>query len=254
MWDFGDGDTLSLPLGSGAGSIGPISHVYKAPGIYTITLVVNDDQTHKTIQTDTIGANYSFYTTGTPIIGDTISFHFSASLPSGINLLWTFGDGTTSTDSTPYHVYSTAGNFTVKLTVNGNPSNPDIFKTISIYQDPVYTHQMTNTRLWHGTSQVYPTNTNNDTAGTSTYTTLADQSFALQYIDEVVVDYNYTPFNYDPSLSSNDVIVYSIASAYGYYSTIYYYHDKDSIVINYYTNGSAHGSSPKTDLIKWHSP
>jgi len=254
-WEFGDGDTLSIPLGSGAGNVGPIDHIYKAPGIYTITLIVNGDNAHKTTQVDTIAPNYFFSYTGVPVTGDTIYFHFSAYLPIGVNYLWTFGDGTSSTDSIPYHIYSGAGNFDVKLTINGNPDSPDIYQVIPIYKDPVFTHQLTGKRLWHGTAHNYDTY---DSASYNVYSTMPDTSFALTYINEVVISYADANFTFNPSLSFTDVIVFTAAPETFFYSStsyIYYNHTKDSASIYLYgTEQPGPGQEPVTTEIFWKSP
>ena len=49
-------------------------------------------------------------------LGATVSFSANASNPA-LSYLWDFGDGTTSTEVAPTHVYSRAGLFTVRLTV-----------------------------------------------------------------------------------------------------------------------------------------
>jgi len=59
--------------------------------------------------------------TANPSSGTTpLIVHFkdtSANGPS--SWLWTFGDGTTSTDQNPTHTYTAPGNYTVSLSVNG---------------------------------------------------------------------------------------------------------------------------------------
>jgi PKD domain len=251
-WDFGDGTAIFLPLGSGAGNVGPIDHIYKAPGIYTITLIVNDDTAHAIHQEDTIAPNYWFHCIGTPIVGDTIYFRFSAYLPaSGVSYLWTFGDGTSSTDSTPYHIFNSSGNFVVKLTINGNPADPNIWESITIYKDPVYTHQMTNLRLWHGTEHDYYLY---DSAAYNVRKTLPDSSFAIKYIEQVTIslDHKYT---FDPSLSSGNVIVFSYGTSSPYLSTIYYDHVKDSLAVYLFnTYQAGPGKQPIAEQIWWHSP
>jgi hypothetical protein len=64
--------------------------------------------------------------------GDTISFK-SCSM-DGSSYLWEFGDGYTSTEANPYHVYHLPKDYSVKLTVtsdNGKKSSSDV-KSIKI--------------------------------------------------------------------------------------------------------------------------
>ncbi len=53
------------------------------------------------------------------------------------SVVWDFGDGTTSTDRSPFHTFSAAGDFKVTLTktVNGENREP-VEKTITIYETP----------------------------------------------------------------------------------------------------------------------
>jgi hypothetical protein len=252
-WDFGDGNTLSLPLGSGAGSVGPIDHIYAAPGAYTVTLTVNNDSSLKVSQVDTITPNYYFNYRGVPIVGDTIYFYFSAFLPTGVNYLWTFGDGSSSTDSIPYHLYNSNGNFDVKLTINGNPANPDVWLVVPIYQDPVYTHEMTTSRLWKSTSHSYNVG---DSSSYNVYTTLPDTTFSLTYINEVNVALASIDFTYTPSLSSIDTIVFSITlGSVTTPCTVYYNHISDSISVSVCRLIQYSPGSPTIELDQnWHSP
>src|SRR5260370_9614714 len=56
--------------------------------------------------------------------GQVISLNGSGSTdPDGypLNYFWNFGDGTTGTGAAPTHAYSSAGTFTVTLTVDDRP-------------------------------------------------------------------------------------------------------------------------------------
>ncbi len=68
-----------------------------------------------------ITANFSATPT-TICIGNTVNF---TDLTTGnpTSWAWNFGDGNTSTSSNPSHVYSTAGTFTVSLTVSNGTNN-----------------------------------------------------------------------------------------------------------------------------------
>ncbi len=58
--------------------------------------------------------NYTIVNTSSP----TISFNNLSS--NYENLIWSFGDGTTSTSINPTHQYSSPGNYTVTLTIYNN--------------------------------------------------------------------------------------------------------------------------------------
>jgi hypothetical protein len=55
------------------------------------------------------------------LIYSAIQFFFQSSAPAGSSVLWSFGDGDTSTAFTPKHVYLKSGLFKVTLTVNDDP-------------------------------------------------------------------------------------------------------------------------------------
>jgi PKD repeat protein len=123
-WTFGDGDVSSQKNPT---------HTYTSSGMYTVTLKVanNYGQTDNDTTTATIielspdqtppvadaGGPYS------GVVGSPIIFDGSGSNDSDGTIVsygWNFGDGTTGTGITPIHTYTTAGNYTVILTVADN--------------------------------------------------------------------------------------------------------------------------------------
>jgi PKD repeat protein len=116
-WDFGDG-------GTGTGSTP--SHLYGAPGTYTVGLTVTDDRGGASLvsKTVTVVGNVApaaaFTATATDLA---VAFDGSASSdPDGTiaSYAWDFGDGGTGAVAKPNHTYATAGTKTVKLTVTDN--------------------------------------------------------------------------------------------------------------------------------------
>lgn len=115
-WDFGDG--------TGA-STGSPSHVYAAPGLYSVALTVSGiDGSSSLTRADWITvlppppvADFS----GTPTTGILPLAVDFTDLSSGEvdGWSWNFGDGTSSTERHPQHLYTTAGTFTVTLTASG---------------------------------------------------------------------------------------------------------------------------------------
>jgi PKD repeat protein len=132
LWDFGDGTTSSAQS--------PV-HAYSSVGTYTVSLTISDGSKSDTItKTNYITAsndiNANFTQDVVSIIeGESITF---TDLSSGVitSWLWDFGDGSTSTDENPNHVYSKSGTYTVSLTASGLGVTDDIVKVdlISVYE------------------------------------------------------------------------------------------------------------------------
>ena len=125
-WDFGDGSTSSLK--------DPV-HKYSSAGSYTITLTASNARSSKT-QSKTITVNQSLtpsftYTPSSPYAGQSVQFtDGSSGNPSSWQ--WNFGDGGTSNLKNPTHIYSSAGNYTVTLTVANNVESKSTSKTITV--------------------------------------------------------------------------------------------------------------------------
>lgn len=115
-WEFGDGSTSTY--------VNP-SHQYTNYGSWTVKLTVTGPSgTGTKTKTDYIITQAPVPTadfSGNPINGKaplTVQFN---SQTTGIitSYSWVFGDGGTSTKANPSHVYTQAGSWTVKFTVNG---------------------------------------------------------------------------------------------------------------------------------------
>ncbi|WP_176112893.1 PKD domain-containing protein [Sediminibacterium ginsengisoli] len=115
-WLFGDGSTSS--------SEHP-DHIYTAEGSYAVTLIAyNVNQcTDTALQTNAIRIQQ-------PVIDTITGIPFRGCLPATLNMTplirsaepivgyeWNFGDGTTSSDASPAHTYTTTGTYDVSLTI-----------------------------------------------------------------------------------------------------------------------------------------
>ena len=122
LWDFGDGSTSTRPAPS---------HTYTAEGSYTVTLTVTGPGGSDTeICSDciTVGhpAPIASFTTSTTSGTYDLPVTFTSTSTGVISgLLWDFGDGTTSTEASPTHTYTSEGIYTVTLTASG-PGGSDI--------------------------------------------------------------------------------------------------------------------------------
>src|SRR5213083_2101514 len=123
-WSFGDGST-----GTGAS----ITHAYLSAGTYTVTLTVQDSGSPK----QTVSSQHSVIVSSpppaltvsftsspsSPQVGQTVSFTGSSSGgTSPYSYSWSFGDGSTGSDSSVTHTYASTGTYTVVLTVKDSGS------------------------------------------------------------------------------------------------------------------------------------
>ena len=133
QWDFGDGTSSQ--------EHNPM-HTYTAPGIYTVSLTVTDELGN----TDTeIKESFIIVDSVTPLnaeftannivgSGGSAAVNFlSQSTGEITELLWDFGDGTTSTEQNPTHTYVGAGTYTVTLTVTGPGGSDTETETDFVY-------------------------------------------------------------------------------------------------------------------------
>ena len=117
-WEFGDGATSA--------ERNP-QHTYAAVGSYTVRLTVtgpagSDAMTRTAYINVTpapvppVASFTAISTTGTAPFSVQFADHSSGTIDTWT---WTFGDGATSNERNPQHVYDTEGTYTVQLTVSG---------------------------------------------------------------------------------------------------------------------------------------
>ena len=131
FWDFGDGNT-SLDHDP--------SHTFTTPGTYTIEL-------------SAFGCGFDSYSTTvvvqpSPEVSFTSSpatvcvglpFTFESTTPGPVGLAWDFGDGATSTLTSPQHIYATSGTFDVTLTATSalNSCTTSLTQQVTVNATPV---------------------------------------------------------------------------------------------------------------------
>ena len=133
LWNFGDGSTST--------ALSPGAHTYANAGTYTVTFTATDSQgladpsPASRIITVAAAANNPPNATivqpaGNVTIdaGQAVTFAGIASDPDGdsVTVLWSFGDGSTSTALSPgAHTYANAGTYTVTLTATDSQGLAD---------------------------------------------------------------------------------------------------------------------------------
>lgn len=131
-WDFGDGVSVN--------TFSP-THTYTAGGLYTIrliasntlgcrdTVILKDTLLIKNVQSaitsdDTVCVNYRM-----PLA--------NATIPSPLSSKWIYSDGTSSFGSATAKIWTTPGNYTVKLVSNFNACSDSVTKNIKVLPTPV---------------------------------------------------------------------------------------------------------------------
>ena len=134
-WDFGDGTTSTEEK--------PV-HVYSAVGIYNVTLTatnaVGNNTTVKSEYIDVEGvpvANFSANSTVGAVPFNVSFTDLSTGVPTSWS--WSFGDGNTSIEQNPSHIYSKGGQYTVRLTAKNPVGSNSTTKTkyITVESVPV---------------------------------------------------------------------------------------------------------------------
>ncbi|MEO8112009.1 MAG: PKD domain-containing protein [Ginsengibacter sp.] len=114
-WDFGDN---TPPVTQSQAP--PIIHAFAGPGTYRVKLSIDDTtfcnspvDTVKTVRlSPQVKAQFATPPNGcVPYTADFVNNSLG-----GLSFFWDFGDGTTSTQDNPSHLYSTVGAYVVKLT------------------------------------------------------------------------------------------------------------------------------------------
>jgi len=128
-WAFGDGSMLLTTGGETSAETDPV-HVYGTVGVYTVTLTATGPG-GSDIKTDTITVSEAVE----PPVADFTAQPVSGTAPLMVTFTnlsqhassydWAFGDGETSAETDPVHVYGTAGVYTVTLTATG-PGGSDV--------------------------------------------------------------------------------------------------------------------------------
>ena len=113
-WDFGDNTSTVTQ-----GYIPPVIHTYAGAGTYKIKLSVNDttfcNSPADTIKTVRLSPQVKALFT-TPARG-CVPYNalFTNNSLGGLNFLWNFGDGSSSTEDNPTHLYNNIGTYKVSL-------------------------------------------------------------------------------------------------------------------------------------------
>ncbi|MEX2588739.1 MAG: DUF2341 domain-containing protein [Chitinophagales bacterium] len=130
-WSFGDGNTSTNVQAS---------HTYTGTGTYEVILNVESNNGCMDADTQTVviyEQPAADFTATTVCAGDSTEF-INTSTGSGLTYTWDFGDGNTSTDENPNHLYASYGMYDVTLAIaNGDNCVDTLTKTVQVYAEPM---------------------------------------------------------------------------------------------------------------------
>lgn len=132
-WDFGDGGTATDETPT---------HTYTKGGSFPIKLTVTGEQNQVVDTTLTVTILSPLPTAAFTVQNDNCTaaceIVFVNQSQNAQSYQWDFGDGGTSTDAAPKHIYGKPGTFTAKLTVTGAQGKTSVAtQTVTIKSPPV---------------------------------------------------------------------------------------------------------------------
>lgn len=136
IWNYGDGSALDTVTNG--------DHSYYAAGTYTVTLVVlYNNCSDTTTQTVTVYLSPTAHFASGDTLGCSVPFSaaFTNNSSNATSYSWSFGDGGTSTATSPTHSYTALGTYNVKLVaINSNGCKDSNTKTAYVkLKDPAST-------------------------------------------------------------------------------------------------------------------
>ena len=123
MWDFGD-YTPSVE-----GQV--VTHTYESANNYPVTLQVSDT-TNSDAVTKLVTVNPAAAFTANVTTGDiplTVSFTSQSTGGTPDKIIWKFGDGILTDETSPVHTYTSAGTYTVTLLIERRGLSDQLIKT-----------------------------------------------------------------------------------------------------------------------------
>lgn len=124
-WAFGDGSTATGVS---------VQHTYAGSTEYMATLTVSDENgTTGTAEMIRVYPGFTYSPYGDSLPGQEVTFDASSfDAAPGARYSWDFGDGSTGTGVSAQHAYSTAGVFSVALTISNAPGRLSVNEPITV--------------------------------------------------------------------------------------------------------------------------
>lgn len=135
-WKFGNGNSTALTVNT------PVSAVYTEPGIYTVTLIVNSQDSAQ-IDIEVFENPVASFTTDVNSSCPPFNVGFEDQTTSQgevVSWFWNFGDGSISQEENPLHLFENTGTYNISLNVtdtNGCFHDTTISDFIEVLSSPV---------------------------------------------------------------------------------------------------------------------
>lgn len=131
-WSFGDGGTSTLDSPS---------YTYNTPGTFLVNFSGLDNfgcPVEDTVLINIFNAPNAEFNTSPASGNINDEIVFNGDFTNGLTWVWNFGDGQTSIESNPIHIYENANLFTTSLIVSDGICSDTSYRSISINQEPLF--------------------------------------------------------------------------------------------------------------------
>lgn len=132
-WNYNIINSNSVAISSGSLNASSPVTLNAAPGVYTITLVDNNNYTVvKQVQVSGAQQVTATFNTSATTVEQNADITFTSTSINATNNNWNFGDNAMATGTTATHSYTTPGNYTATLTSDNNDCNATSTQQITV--------------------------------------------------------------------------------------------------------------------------
>ena len=111
--------------------------IYSTPGIYSVTLQVENEEGIDILIKDQYISIEDVPLTTFSYTRDSLTLTFTNLSQNGITYSWDFGDGNTSTETSPVHTYDNDGEYEVTLTATNQCGSSNFSQTVEVFNLPL---------------------------------------------------------------------------------------------------------------------
>jgi len=122
--------------------------IYTTPGIYDVSLIVSAEAGDSEVIYEDLIEIVGFATAEFDIVANDLEYSFTYTGLYGENFIWDFGDGNTSSEINPVHVYENYGMYTVNLRASNECVEDNISKDIDIISSVLVLSAITDLKIF----------------------------------------------------------------------------------------------------------